>query len=661
MLSLKLPLDKLYVDLPHVRPGSASAFLLAGGIVACATLLRVAINPFVFGAQFVMFFPAVIITTFLCGMSAGFFAVVLAATSAWIFVFPLSVSSGFVRIAIAHVNGSVVFLLVASADVVIIGAMRLAIAKVHKLNASLRISDAKFRGLLEAAPDANVIVDKHGRIVLVNGQAETLFGHRREELLGRRVEILIPERYRQRHSALFAGFLDRPTARAMGTGLDLLGLRKDGTEFPVEISLSPFVAEDGPLVSSAIRDITARKMIETELREAKQTAETADRAKSDFLSRMSHELRSPLTAILGFAQLLQINRQQNLTTLQKECVDHITNGGSHLLELINDVLDLAGIESRRLRLSINPVLILDTLNSVRGTVLPLAKEAGVTLEISAPETIVYVRADDLRLRQVLINLLSNAIKYNRPAGGVALSVPSTPEGRVRFVVRDTGIGIAPERWKDLFRPFERLGAEHTSVEGTGIGLALSRQLVEAMSGTIGFTSAPGQGSTFWVELPAEATCGAPTEATQAAEAAPSAVPPHGKAREYSLLYIEDNPSHLRLMEQLISTLPKAAMLAASTPSLGIDLAVAHRPDVIILDLNLPEMNGYEVLARLKALPETRDIPVLALTAAAYPCDVKNGLDAGFFQYLTKPLDVIALLGAIDDALANADARRAATG
>jgi len=278
------------------------------------------------------------------------------------------------------------------------------------------------------------------------------------------------------------------------------------------------------------------------------------------------------------------------------------------------------------------------------------------LELKMPVELGYVRADELRLRQVLINLVSNAIKYNRPGGSVALTGRSMASGRVRFVVTDTGSGIAPERAKDLFQPFQRLGAENSGIEGTGIGLALSRRLVEAMNGSIDFASELGRGSTFWVDLPAETSGG------RAAESAGTLTwPSRATAGGYSLLYVEDDPSSVQLMEQLVATLPDVAMLAAPTPQLGIDLALAHRPNVIVVDLNLPGLSGFEVLARLKAMPETRDIPVLALTAAAFPRDIKRGIEAGFFRYLAKPIDVNAFLAAVSEALMGSSKRNSACG
>jgi CheY-like chemotaxis protein len=237
---------------------------------------------------------------------------------------------------------------------------------------------------------------------------------------------------------------------------------------------------------------------------------------------------------------------------------------------------------------------------------------------------------------------------------VTISALQTPSGKIRLVVTDTGIGITPDQQKEVFQPFRRLGAEYTNVEGTGIGLALSHRLVEAMHGSIGFTSEAGRGSTFWIEFPMTVPV-SPQIPETLSEA------PRAETGGYSLLYVEDNPASLRLMEHLLSVLPNVAMLAAPTPQLGLDMAVAHRPDVIVLDLNLPVMSGFEVLARLKAMPETRDIPVLALTAAAFPRDIKRGLEAGFFRYLTKPFDVKAFLAAVDAALAFTTSRASATG
>jgi CheY-like chemotaxis protein len=350
-----------------------------------------------------------------------------------------------------------------------------------------------------------------------------------------------------------------------------------------------------------------------------------------------------------------MNREGTLTAKQKEYCDYVMSGGNHLLELVNDVLDLSGIETGRIRLSIEAVNIHEALNKTFASMRPLAEKAGVTLAVDLPDKIGDIRADDFRLRQILINLVANAIKYNRPGGSVRLSASSPNPETIRLTVTDTGIGISPERQKELFEPFNRLGAEYTAIEGTGIGLALSRRLVEAMGGTIGFTSQHGQGSSFWVELPVPGSL--PLAET------PKAPAPALRAAigGYSLLYVEDNPASLRLMEHLVSTLPNVAMLAAPNGQIGLDMAIAHRPDVIVLDLNLPGMSGFEILDRLKAMPETRNIPVLALTAAAFPRDVKKGLSRGFFRYIAKPLDVGVFLKAVDDALVHAGPHKAVGG
>ncbi len=402
-------------------------------------------------------------------------------------------------------------------------------------------------------------------------------------------------------------------------------------------------------------DITESKQREADLMAARAAADAASQAKSEFLSRMSHELRTPLNAIIGFAQMLQLDRKNALSSEQREYSNFILSGGKHLLSLVNEVLDFARIEAGTLKLTVERVSVKTSLADIQHTMTPMAAKAGVPLVVMETVDVPDVRADELRLRQVLINLTSNAIKYNRPGGTVRLSA-SKHQGRVRFEIADSGPGISSEHHADLFQPFQRLGAEYTSVEGTGIGLAICKRLTEAMGGSIGFTTAMGVGSTFWVDLPIEnalpATAAAPSAEVELAAAAPLAT-----AGGYTLLYVEDNPANLRLMEHLISMLPNVGMLSAPTPKLGLDLAAAHRPDVIVLDLNLPGMSGYELLARLRAMPETRDSPVMALTAAALPKDIERGLAAGFFRYLTKPLDIKAFLAAVDEVLATRDTRR----
>jgi signal transduction histidine kinase/ActR/RegA family two-component response regulator len=418
---------------------------------------------------------------------------------------------------------------------------------------------------------------------------------------------------------------------------------------------------DGGTVSLRT-DITESKTREAELAAARKAADEASRAKSDFLSRMSHELRTPLNAVIGFSQMLQLDRMDSLTGRQRGYCRDIESGGRHLLALVNDVLDLARIESGKDRLSVERVVVADALSRVGPAMAPLAAGAGVDLQVAEPEAVPDLRADDMRLHQILLNLVSNAIKYNRKGGSVRVSAWAVPGGRVRLVVDDTGLGIPAGLQAELFEPFHRLGHEYSGIDGTGIGLSISKRLAEAMGGTLGFFSEAGKGSSFWVELPCDASA---SPAAAGADLGPSAVEPADYPGGFSLLYVEDNPSNMRLMEHLVSVLPDVVMLPASTPHLGLDLARAHRPDIILLDLHLPEMNGYEMLAHLKAMPETRDIPVLALSAAAMPSDIRRGLAAGFFRYLTKPIDVKEFLAAISECIpltgADDDQPRSAAG
>lgn len=382
-----------------------------------------------------------------------------------------------------------------------------------------------------------------------------------------------------------------------------------------------------------------------ELVHAKDEAERASRAKSEFLSRMSHELRTPLNAILGFGQLLELSA---LDVEQHDNVHEILRAGHHLLDLINEVLDLARIEAGRMEVSIEPVMLAPVMEECLTLIRPLAEARAIHIGEVRGAGDTHALADRVRLKQVVLNLLSNAVKYNREGGDIGVAW-WLMEDVVYIEISDTGAGLTETQRSFVFVPFERLDANQQAIEGTGIGLALSKRLVELMHGEIGVDSRPGAGSTFWLRLPAGVQPAETAVATTIAPEPPPVAVDSGALRR--VLCIEDNPANLRLLERILKQRAGIELLTASTPGLGLELARAHRPALILLDINLPEMDGYAVLERLRAASATRAIPVIAVSANAMPKDVARGQAAGFDAYLTKPIQIPELLRQVDAALA----------
>ena len=369
--------------------------------------------------------------------------------------------------------------------------------------------------------------------------------------------------------------------------------------------------------------------------------------KSDFLSSMSHELRSPLNAILGFAQLMDSGSPAPSPS-QKASIDQILRGGWYLLELINEILDLASIESGKLSMLLEPTALHEVLLDCQSMMEPLAQQKSIRMTFGEFDGAACVLADRTRLKQVLVNLLSNAIKYNRTGGTVEVDCGVTAAGRMRINVQDNGEGLTQEELAQLFQPFNRLGQEGGTEEGTGIGLVVCKRLVELMGGEIGAQSTPGSGSLFWFELDL-ATMAAPELGTS--ESLSLIQGPAEKARaQRTVLYVEDNRANMELMEQLIARRPDMRLLSALDARIGIALARIHQPQLILMDINLPGISGLEALKILRADPATAHIPVLALSANAMPRDIERGLQAGFLRYLTKPIRVPAFMDALDFAI-----------
>ncbi|HEX6370042.1 MAG TPA: PAS domain S-box protein [Longimicrobium sp.] len=645
-------------------------------------------------------------------------------------------------------------------------------------NAVLAENEQRSRALVEADPDGVVIIDATSTILAVNPAICRMFGYTADQMVGKPLTVLMPHRLREIHLRGTRRYLLTGERSIPWRGVQVPAMRRDGTEFPVEINFGEYtsggrkvfagfmtditerrraedalrfqttllqaqnhVAIDGILVSHQgrvlsmnrryaeifnvpeelqapercvemfqfasaqardpeayrdtiarlredfetvyrdevaladgrvldryssplrsaegevygriwmVRDITERKRFEQALEEAKEAAEAANEAKSDFLSRMSHELRTPMNSILGFGQLLQ---RYGLPPEQARSVDHILKAGRHLLNLINEVLEIARIEANQQQLSLEPVHAATLLNEALALVRPTAEQRPVQLALYAPHgTDAYVRADQQRLMQVMLNLLSNAIKYNHAGGTVELLArPAAGTDGSAFLaigVRDTGPGIPADRLGELFVAFSRLGAERSGVEGTGLGLALSRKLVELMGGQLRVESAVGEGSTFWVDLPLTESPRTRLEPGRTDAPRPERI--ERPAR--TILYVEDNLANLDLVETILYDRPEIELIPALQGRLGLQLAREHRPDLILLDLHLPDVSGEVVLNELRADERTRHIPVLVISADATTRRVERLRSAGAHDYLTKPFDVDQFLAAVDAALAQA--------
>jgi len=529
--------------------------------------------------------------------------------------------------------------------------------------------------IFNSANFSSIATDAKGVIQIFNVGAEHMLGYAATDVMNKitPADISDPQEVVARAKALSVelstpitpGFeaLVFKASRGIEDIYELTYIRKDGSRFPAVVSVTALRDAQDAIIGYLLigTDNTARKRVEAEralldqvlkdknaeLESAKFVAEKANLAKSDFLSSMSHELRTPLSAILGFAQLMDSGSPQP-TIAQKRSIDQILKAGWYLLDLINEILDLALIESGKLSLSLESISLAEVMRECQAMTEPQAQKHGIGMAFPRLEIPYFVKADHTRVKQVLINLLSNAIKYNTAGGTVVVDCIATTPQRIRLSITDTGAGLSPEKLAQLFQPFNRLGQEANVGEGTGIGLVVCKRLTELMGGVIGVESTVGKGSVFWIELNLTAEPQPAAGATEHTAVAQTQVQADAQLR--TLLYVEDNPANLMLVEDLIARRPDIHMLSARDGIRGIEMARASRPDVILMDINLPGISGIEALRILAEDPVTAHIPVVALSANAIPRDIEKGLEAGFFRYLTKPIKVNEFMDTLDVAL-----------
>ncbi|MBD3671764.1 MAG: PAS domain-containing protein [Gammaproteobacteria bacterium] len=500
-----------------------------------------------------------------------------------------------------------------------------------------------FQRIFEASEQCVGITDTDGRMVYMNPAYERLLGYSQDEMYGKSITTFFPDDEVDEYLSKIKAAVK---ARQSWTGI-MPAVTKSGEKVMIASNVGYVTDDSGNIqyLFNLFSDFGEELRRREELSNARDAAERANKAKSEFLSSMSHELRTPMNAILGFAQLMEVD--EDLTQEHQDGVHEILKAGRHLLDLINDVLDLAKVESGQLDMSLEPVELKPVIKECLSLVSTLAGRREVRIHHESTDGVI-LRADRTRLKQVILNLLSNAIKYNRLGGTVTLSAKPEDESMVRILVSDTGYGIANDRLSELFEPFKRLDAENSEIEGTGIGLTLTRRIVEIMGGEVAVESEQGVGSTFSIQLPADEIF-VPTVASHESQETVQ-VESFADSHQYKVLYVEDNPANLKLVAHILGKRKHIHMLTAHLPELGMELAKARLPELIILDINMPGMDGYELLQQLKSDPELQHIPVIALTANAMPSDLERGKRAGFDAYLTKPLDVSAFLKLVDEKL-----------
>jgi len=524
------------------------------------------------------------------------------------------------------------------------------VTELHRTKHALRRTQQQQSAILNASPDGILTVDAEDRILGINPAAERTLGALEKTLAGKRMRDVFSAGRVDTHAGDASDdFPGVSSSTLTGKRNELAARRADGSPFPVELTVAPASTDGETFFTVNMRDISGRKRFEQRLRESRDEAQRANRAKNEFLSRMSHELRTPLNAILGFSQLL-LRRETDEKKAEK--IGFIQRAGRHLLDLINEVLDLARIESGRLCCSIEDVDLGDIFREVAAFAGSTAHESEISLALDeAAADGVLISADQQRLKQILLNLVTNAIKYNHAGGSVAVECRPSGEDRVEISVRDTGVGIPAKRLKDLFTPFERLGTELGDIEGTGIGLALSQSLAELMGARIEVESALGEGSRFSLKLPRATP--AEQDADRAAAPAPrEEAPAHQRGTDanraaHHLLYIEDNPINLRLVEDLVAECDDWKMSHAVNGADGLAIARETRPDLVFLDLHLPDMTGERVLRKLRDTPELGDATIVIVTADAMHRSFDSPSRRRPDRLLTKPIDVAEVVELLD--------------